>query len=447
LSGPSTDGGRTRIPTLHKTGNVEDNDTNTESNADKSQLLFDSFYRAHNPEHGTRADAAYPSPKFALAPITDAQVLRAISQLHAYKAPGDDNILNAVFIKCSNILVPYLGHLYWATFALAIYPQEWKDSRTVVLHKPGKPDYTVPGAYRPIALIRTISKILSSCIADELMQLSEKHRLLPANHFGCRAGHSTSDSLHYITKIAKDAMSKGKVVSALFLNIKGAFPSVNLERLVHDMRKRGIPVEYTDWITWKIGGRRTTMAFDGYESPLFILPCGTDQGCPLSGMLFQFYNADLIDIADTSKGEDAVAFVDDTALLATASTFKAANQKLKVMMEQVNGGFTWAASHGCEFAVEKFALISFSRKTQPATALPQGHPPQTRYPRKTQPTTRPAIRLRNLTIKAMDCHKFFGMFLDQELRFKMHAVYAIKKGTMWLDQFQQVARPSKGLSS
>jgi hypothetical protein len=39
------------------------------------------------------------------------------------------------------------------------------------------------------------------------------------------------------------------------------------------------------------------MVFNGYDSPLLTLPCGTDQGCPLSGMLFQFYNADLIDVA------------------------------------------------------------------------------------------------------------------------------------------------------
>jgi len=340
-----------------------------------------------------------------------------------------------------------MGHLYWATFALAIYPQEWKDSWTVVLRKPGKPNYTAPGAYRPIALIRTISKILSSCIADELMQLSEKHQVLPANHFGCRAGHSTSDSLHYVTKTAKDAMSKNKVVSVLFLDIKGAFPSVNLEHLIHDMCKWGVPREYTDWIIRKIGGRRTTMAFDGYDSILLTLPCSTDQGCPLSGMLFQFYNTNLLDVANTSNGEDAVAFINNTALLATASTFKVANQKLKAMMERANGGFAWAASHGCEFTVEKFALVGFTHKMQPVATPPQGTTPQAASSRKTQPVARPAIRLRNLTIKAADCHKFLGMFLDQELHFKTHAAYAIKKGMTWLDQFQCAARPSKGISA
>jgi Reverse transcriptase (RNA-dependent DNA polymerase) len=360
LSGPSSDGGQTRISTLQKHDSTNGNTTTVVSNEGKGQLLFDSFYNAPTTNQQDLVNVAYPPPKFTFIPITDTQIARAISRLHAYKAPGDDNIPNAIFIKCSATHVPYLGHLYRATFALAIYPPEWKDSRTVVLRKPGKPDYTTPGAYLPIALIRTISKILSSCMTDELMQFSKQHNLLPANHFGCCAGHSTTDSLHYVTKTAKDAMKKDKVTSTLFLDIKGAFPSVNLECLIHDMRKRGIPVEYTDWIRRKIGGRRTTMVFDEYDSPLLTLPCGTDQGCPLLGMLFQFYTADLLDVAKTDNGEDAVVFVDDTALLATATTLKAANRKLKSMMEQTHGGFAWAASHGCEFAIEKFALIGFT---------------------------------------------------------------------------------------
>ncbi|KAA1478292.1 hypothetical protein DENSPDRAFT_748331, partial [Dentipellis sp. KUC8613] len=81
-------------------------------------------------------------------------------KLSPYKAAGDDGIPNAVYKECSDDLVPYLGPLYRATFALNLYPSEWKDSTTVVLRKPGKSDYSLPGAYRPIALIRTISKIL-----------------------------------------------------------------------------------------------------------------------------------------------------------------------------------------------------------------------------------------------------------------------------------------------
>jgi len=81
------------------------------------------------------------------------------------------------------------------------------------------------------------------------------------------------------------------------------------------MRKRGVPREYTDWIARKVLGRRTTLKFDRFESEAFPLSKGLDQGCPLSGLAFQFYNADLVDVSVPGSGEDAVAFMDDMLLL------------------------------------------------------------------------------------------------------------------------------------
>ena len=66
---------------------------------------------------------------------------------------------------------------------------------------------------------------------------------------------STTDLLHYVTKFMKAIWWKGEVVSALFLDIKGAFPSVILSQLVHDMRWRGILDQYTQWIERKGGGQ------------------------------------------------------------------------------------------------------------------------------------------------------------------------------------------------
>ena len=106
----------------------------------------------------------------------------------------------------------------------------------MVLRKPGKPDYTVPNVHWLIALLNTMAKILSACVAEDLIHMAELHGLLPDNHFGCRPSRTTTDSLHYVVKYVKDAWRKNKVLSALFLDVKSAFPSVVLERLTHDMR-------------------------------------------------------------------------------------------------------------------------------------------------------------------------------------------------------------------
>jgi len=218
-----------------------------------------------------------------------------------------------------------------------MYPDEWKDSITVVVRKPGKPDYTVPGAYRPIALLSTMGKILSSCITGDIACMAEMHNLLPHNHFGCHPGRSTSDSLHYVTRFVKDAWRKGQVVSALFLDIKSAFPSVILSQLIHNMRRMRVLEQYTSWIKMKVEDRRTTMRFNGYTSKARRLRRGIDQGCPLSGIIFQFYNADLLELGDSKRGEDAVGFVDNMLLLAHTGTLGESNGKVKAMMEKEGG--------------------------------------------------------------------------------------------------------------
>src|SRR5882724_4224959 len=119
------------------------------------------------------------------------------------------------------------------------------------------------------------------------------------------------DSLHYVTKFVKDAWRRKVVVSALFLDIKSAFPSVVLDWLVHDMRKRGVPRKYTDWFMCKVTECHTTLKFDGYESEPFSLFKGINQCCPLSGLAFQFYNSDLVNIRGLDSGKDTVAFMDD----------------------------------------------------------------------------------------------------------------------------------------
>ena len=110
-----------------------------------------------------------------------------------------------------------------------------------VVSKPGKADHTTPGAYRPIALLDTIGKVLSSCVAEDLVKMAEMYQLIPKNNYSCRPGQTTTDALHYVIAAAKDAWQRGNNMAILFLDIKGAFPSVILECLIHDMRSRGIP--------------------------------------------------------------------------------------------------------------------------------------------------------------------------------------------------------------
>jgi Reverse transcriptase (RNA-dependent DNA polymerase) len=151
-------------------------------------------------------------------------------------------------------------------------------------------------------------------------------------------------------------------MGALFLDIKGAFPSIRLDQLIHNMRMRGVPKQYTTWIYSKVKDRATQIIFDDFASNLQTLHRGMDQGCPLSGIAFQFYNVDLLDITRKGEGEDSVAVVDDTTILARGANLEDAFRKLEDIMTRPKGALEWSDLHGCKFALKKFGLMGFTRR-------------------------------------------------------------------------------------
>lgn len=345
LSRGSTDGGKACIPAIKAVGDDGQQVLLTDNEAKGTEFYKTFFLPRVDTADDICIDQEYPEPRYAFQPITDEQVRRDIRQLRSFKVPGPDGIPNEVYRASADVLVPILGRLFRATFELEYYPECWKVSDTVVLRKPGKTDYTVAKAYRGIALLSCLSKILSRCVANVLVHHAEKLGMLPNHQFGGRAGRQTTDSLHLVQKTVKDAWRQGKVAAALFLDIKSAFPAAVPERLYHILRTRGVPAEYVRWLRAKLTGRRTTLKFDDFASDPFLIERGIDQGCPLSVILYAFYNAALIEAADPKKGETAEGSMDDVAVLVTGSTFRAVHAQLGDFMTRAGGGEDWSATH------------------------------------------------------------------------------------------------------
>ena len=220
----ASDGGKVHIPDLQGK-DLEGRPTMERDNEAKGKLLYEAFFPTTGSTGAVEVDPDYPLPAFKFEEVSDTQIHKAILKLSPYKAPGPSGIPNVILKYCCELLVPHLGPIYRATFTLGAYPSEWKVTSTITLHKPGKPDYTLAKAYCPITLGECLAKVLSSCIAETLVHHTMQLCLLPDMHFGRLPGWSTTDALHLVVKFIKDAWRRGEVVSALFLDVKGAFPS------------------------------------------------------------------------------------------------------------------------------------------------------------------------------------------------------------------------------
>ena len=84
-------------------------------------------------------------------------------------------------------------------------------------------------------------------------------------------------------------------------------------------------------------GRHTTLKLDSYVFEQIMLSRGITPSCQLSGIIFQSYNVDLVDMHKIGKGGEVIAFMDDTLLLAKGKSLSETNAKVKRMMVREGG--------------------------------------------------------------------------------------------------------------
>ena len=422
-SQPSTDGAKARIPALkYKRDNRE---VTASTNTEKAQALAKSFIPAKPDEPVTPPESAYPPACCKPDQITIEQILFHIRKLKPYKAPGPDGIPNIVLMRCADLLAGRLLHIYKTMLERNLHYPPWKSFTTVVLRKPGKPKYDVPKAYRPIALLNTMWKVLAAIVAEQLTYYSERYNLLPSHHFGGRPSRSTTDAVHLLIHKIKSAWRKGNVSSVLFLDVEGAFPNAMPRKLVHNLRKRQIPRRYANFVEGMLEGRNTHLRFDDHKSDTIEINNGIGQGDPLSMVLYQFYNADILDIP-ASENETALAYVDDALILASAQDFEATHNIISAMMTREGGVYDWSKNHNSPLEHSKLALIDFSHRNNSKI--------------------RPDLILPDVTIKPTESTKYLGIMIDQYLNWKAQHAYTIEKGTKWSTQIRRIAKPSWGVT-
>ena len=167
-----------------------------------------------------------------------------------------------------------LGQNQRSTTSAHHFPAIFKESMTLVLRKPNKPDYTKPNAYLSIALESTISKVLESVMAETISYLMETYGLPPANHFGGCPGRTTEDAMIILTENIHEAWRKGEVYSTVFMDVTNAFNNVHHQRPIHNLSKRYIPQQITKWIASFLQKRSTRIKFNGIQSTTFSTLAG-----------------------------------------------------------------------------------------------------------------------------------------------------------------------------
>ena len=93
------------------------------------------------------------------------EVYAALKRTKPDKCLGTDEIVNRFLKAMGDPLVQALTALLNRCWAAEYFPKRFRAARTIVLRKPSKPDYSDLGAWRPIALLSTLGKVMESVMA------------------------------------------------------------------------------------------------------------------------------------------------------------------------------------------------------------------------------------------------------------------------------------------
>jgi ribonuclease HI len=293
-------------------------------------------------------------------PLTKHEAERAIFRSNPDKAPGPDEISFRVWRELWPVVGDHILWLYNTSLELHYTPRHWKTARIVTLRKPGKGDYTLPEAFRPISLLPTISKGLEAAVAARLSFITETYNLLPSNHFGARPRRSAEQALNVLVEKIYQAWRQGRVLSLVSFDVQGAFNGVHSDVLERRLAARRVPTPAVKWIRDFCDGRHAQVTVGSFESAVSpIKYAGIPQGSPLSPLLYVFYNADLVERKIDANG-GALGFVDDFNAWVVGDDAK---QNTKAIQDTIiPHAEQWASRSGATFEARKTSFIHFTRK-------------------------------------------------------------------------------------
>lgn len=194
-------------------------------------------------------------------------------------------------------------------------------------------------------------------------------------------------------------MGKANVASLLSLDVAGAFDNVSHERLLHNLRVKGVPNAIVQWTASFLRGRATSITLGYRTSEMEPAETGIPQGSPISPILFLFFNAPLIEeCAQAGFPVQVGGFVDDIHLLAYS---KSTERNCEVLGRAHKICLRWARTHGATFAPKKYELVHLTRRPKRVNLAA-------------------TVQIDQATIEPETAIRVSGLWIDTKLRWGPH---------------------------
>ncbi len=253
----------------------------------------------------------------------------------------------------------------------------------------------------PTVNISKLNFWLVICIAKnfiwttlKVIFFGEKNHLLNPKQFGFWPKYSTEMAIcHFIDNI-KSSLDQGKVVGAVFLELKKAFDTVNHVVLINKLKQMNFSQQALNWFKSYLDCRQQCVKINGVKSSLQKCKLGVPQGSILGPLLFCLY---INDLPESCKEVDCQMYADDTIIYVTAESSHMAAEMLTSQLVCIS---QWLQDNGLTLNYTKTVSMCFSLKNKALDVF--------------------KIKIEQKEIKEVSEFKYLGVIVDSKLKFDAH---------------------------
>lgn len=199
----------------------------------------------------------------------------------------------------------------------------------------------------------------------------------------------------------KEQLEAGKIIIAIFLDLKRAFETIDRNRLLKKLERIGITGEELRWFRSYLTNRLQKTKFNGEVSGELEVDIGVPQGSKLAALLFIIY---MNDVKECLLFLTLILFADDTLVYYCGDDISEMNQRINEDLARLNN---WLCTNKLMLntAKTKFMVLSNGKVDQPIN-----------------------ISINNETIDRVYEMKYLGFMLNSnQLKLTNHVDYICRK--------------------
>jgi len=283
------------------------------------------------------------------------RIRKIIRSLSNSKSIGIDELDSYSLKVAADFVVYPIHHIVCLSIIQQKFPDSWKFSKVIPLHKKG--EVLERKNYRPVAILSPLSKVLEKIVFEQVYNYFTKFNLFHSSLHGYRKNRSTQTALLQVYDRWVRASHEGKLSGVVLLDLSAAFDLVDSDLLLRKLQLYGFESDILTWMKSYLTNRFQAIWIDHVLSEFAHCEVGVPQGSILGPLLFLIFFNDL----PLSVNCSLDAYADDSSMTVSGKSIEEISNTLTECCKTVSD---WMLGNKLKLNADKTHLLTFGTSSR-----------------------------------------------------------------------------------